>query len=152
MQLEDTLEHGNSGYTGNNNSMMHTHHQESTHIAPLVGGEIISSSRFPVQSSAGESADWATSTSQLKVETHSLEDAHSNGAFTMDIGKNATMKTKGHVVHKQYNKKNKWIVRLSQSKGRSHIRESGVLSYCTVTSYSRLIEIDISLLKIGDNF
>ena len=91
---------GNSGYTGNN-SMIHTLHQESTLQAPPVGGVIISSSRIPVmQSHAGESADGATSSSHRKVEIHSVEDAHSNGAFTMDGANNATMKTEGHVVHK----------------------------------------------------
>jgi hypothetical protein len=93
---------GNPGSTGNN-SMIHSPHQESTLLAPPVGGVILSSSRIPVQSNEGESADGASS-SQRKVETHSVEDARSNGAFTMDGANNATIKTEGHLHHKHHHK------------------------------------------------
>lgn len=81
--------------------MIHTLQQESTLLAPPVGGVILSSSRIPVQSHEGESADGAFS-SQRKVETLSVEDARSNGAFTMDGANNATIKTEGHLHHKQH--------------------------------------------------
>ena len=112
---------GNSGYTGNN-SMIHTLKQESTLLAPPVGGVIMSSSRIPVHSNEGESAGGALS-SQRKVETHSVEDARSNGAFTMDGANNATMKTEGHLHHKLYqtvknsakNTKNLWKIKFDES-------------------------------------
>ena len=90
----------NPSYTGNN-SMIHTPHQEATLLAPPVEGVIMSSSRIPVQSSEGDGA----SSSQRKLETHSVEDARSNGAFTIDGANNATMKTEGHLNHKRLNHK-----------------------------------------------
>jgi hypothetical protein len=90
----------NPSYTGNN-SMIHTPHQEATLLAPPVEGVIMSGSRIPVQSSEG---DGAFST-QRNLETHSVEDARSNGAFTMDGANNATIKTEGHLNHKLLNHK-----------------------------------------------